>query len=154
MVNSSVVNLPLPKKLFNGHWQFPEQMGDAMGFIYLIRDDYMEKFYLGKKLFKGTGKLNQGVESKWREYTSSSKLLKELFQYRPKEEFSFICLEQYQTKGTLAYAETWTLCHVEAPTNNRWYNKRIEKISWSVREPISQRHKDRLRAAINFEEVK
>lgn len=138
----------------NGHWLFPEKMGDGMyvGFIYLIRDKYLERFYLGKKLYRGMGKLNRGKESNWKTYISSSKLLKEVFDYRPRTEFDFICLEQYKTKGTLSYSETWTLCFVEAPTNRTWYNTLIEKVSWPVKEPISERHKQRLQDAINFKE--
>jgi hypothetical protein len=67
------------------------------------------------------------------------------------EEFDFICLEQYQTKGTLSYSETWSLCYVEAPTNDRWYNRLIEKVSWNVKEAITDRHKERLDAAIRME---
>lgn len=141
-----------PRKRFdNGHWLFPEQMGVGVGFIYLIRDNVLERFYLGKKLFHGHGQLNRGQESNWRKYTSSSKVLAVLLKERPREEFDFICLEQYRTKGTLSYSETWTLCHVEAPTNSRWYNTRIDRVSWNVREPISDRHKNRLARAINFE---
>ena len=35
----------------NGHWKFPEQMGekDYVGFIYVIIDRYMGHVYLGKK---------------------------------------------------------------------------------------------------------
>jgi hypothetical protein len=138
-------------KFQNGHWRFPEQMGDGVGFIYVIRDNYMKRFYLGKKLFRGTGKLNKGKESNWKKYTSSSKLLAEMLKERPKEEFDFICLEQYQTKGTLSYSETWSLCHVEAPTNDDWYNRLVEKVSWNVKEQITDRHKERLRAAISME---
>lgn len=123
-----------------------------MGFIYVIRDNVLERFYLGKKLFRGSGKLNFGKESNWRHYRTSSELLKEVFKHRPvEEEFEFICLEQYKTKGTLSYAETWTLCLVEAPTTKTWYNTRIDEVSWSVREPISDRHKERLRRVVAME---
>ena len=134
----------------NGHWQFDKQMGskEYVGFIYLIIDNYMDKFYLGKKLYRGTGVINSGKESNWKSYISSSKYLQTHINNRPKEEFSFLCLDEYRRKGTLAYAETWTLCYVEAPTSDRWLNKRIEAISWKVSEPISQKHKDRLQAII------
>jgi len=134
----------------NGHWLFPEQMGEGVGFIYVIRDVYMQKLYLGKKSFRGAGRLNKGEESRWRHYKSSSKFLKEHFAERPLSEFEFICLEQYKTKGTLSYAETWSLCHVQAPTSQVWYNRLIEKVSWNVKEPISQRHLDRLELAVSF----
>ena len=135
----------------NGHWKFDEPMGKGVGFIYLVRDKYLQRFYLGKKLFYGAGKLNKGVESNWRKYKTSSKALAEHFKIRPEEEFEFICLDQYETKGTLSYAETWSLCLVEAPTNENWYNTLIEKVSWPVKEPISDKHKDRLRRAMNWE---
>jgi len=88
--------------------------------------------------------LNKGMESNWRKYVSSSNLLKTMFGERPKEEFDFVCLEQYEMKGALSYAETWTLCLVEAPTTEDWYNTRVEKVSWRVRERITERHKERL----------
>jgi len=132
--------------LQNGHWEFPEQMGvdKHIGFIYAMYDTVLNRAYIGKKFFVGMGKLNRGKESNWRKYVSSSNLLAELLKVRPAEEFEFICIEQYKTKGCLAYAETWSLCYVEAPTSPVFYNTRIEGISWSVKERISDRHKERL----------
>jgi hypothetical protein len=134
----------------NGHWKFPEQMGVGgyHGFIYVIRDNFMGGFYLGKKQF---GRLDVGgrfVSSDWKQYITSSKFMEELLMNRPKKEFEFICLEQYKTKGTFSYAETWSLCHVEAPTSSKWYNTRIEKVSWKIKEPITDRHKERLEKAL------
>ena len=136
----------------NGQWKFPEQMGIGhVGFIYVIRDNVLGRCYLGKKLYYGMGKLNKGKESNWKKYLSSSKLLAELFKYRPREEFEFICIEEYKTKGTLSYSETWSLCLVEAPTSTIWYNTLIEKVSWNVKEPITIRHKTRLNQIIKGE---
>lgn len=144
----SVTKGPVVK---NGHWSFPEQMGgkDYAGFIYVIRDTILKRCYLGKKAYYGKGKLNHGQESDWRRYKSSSKLLAEMFKERPIEEFEFICIEQYKTKGTLSYSETWSLCLLEAPTTKWLYNVRIEGVSWPVREPISDRHKERLQRIID-----
>jgi len=141
------------KKFDNGHWRFCEQMGtkEYVGFIYVIRDNYLARFYLGKKLYRGMGVANKGKESSWRKYLSSSKALEVMFKERPMEEFDFICLEQYKTKGTLSYSETWSLCFVEAPTNKTWYNTLIEKVSWPVKEPITVRHKERLEKVIKME---
>ena len=141
------------KQIHNGHWRFPEQMGGKhVGFIYLIRDTVLGKFYLGKKQFYGTGSINKGKVSNWKVYKSSSPVLKEHFKERPYyDEFEFICLEQYKTKGTLGYSETWSLAHVEAPTDDTWYNRIIEKVQWKVTEPITDRHKERLRRAIAWE---
>ena len=141
--------------LDNGHWLFPEQMGgnDKVGFIYVVRDSYLKKLYLGKKSYRGAGRLNKGKESAWRQYCSSSKLLIEMIGGRPRNEFDFICLEEYKTKGTLSYSETWSLCLVEAPTSDIWYNTLIEKVSWKVKEPISDRHKERLNKAISWQNI-
>jgi len=91
------------KGISNGHWKFPHQMGTGkhVGFIYVIRDLYMRKMYLGKKQYRGTGAVNKGVETNWRRYTSSSKELNILLANRPKDEFDFVCVEEYFTKGTL-----------------------------------------------------
>jgi hypothetical protein len=141
----------------NGRWAFPEQMGakEYSGFVYVIRDSVLRRFYLGKKFYRSGARATKGQESNWKTYVSSSNTLKLMFAERPIEEFDFIVLEQYKMRGAVSYAETWSLCHVEAPTTDEWYNKRIEEISWNVRENITQRHKDRLarvRAFDRFEE--
>ncbi len=140
--------LKLDPRFDNGHWSFPEQMGNGVGFIYVIYDTVLQRAYLGKKNFRSMRGKNVGKESDWRRYLSSSKLLAEMMQERPKKEFEFICIEQYKTKGTLSYSETWSLCLVEAPTSVKWYNSLIEKVSWNVKEPITARHKQRLNEII------
>lgn len=153
--NLPAVKTPVKTNRFdNGHWIFPEQMGEGVGFIYVIRDHVLKRCYLGKKMYYGAGKLNKGKESNWRRYTSSSKVLAELLKARPREEFEFICIEQYKTKGTLSYSETWSLCKVEAPTSNEWYNTLIEKVSWPVKEGITARHKERLERVLLWDEFK
>ena len=127
----------------NGIWDFPEQMGVGVGFIYVIFDTVLKRAYLGKKSFTKTVK-GRTLESDWKDYKSSSKLVAELLSNRPLEEFEFICLEMYKTRGTLSYAETWSLCFAEVPTTRSWYNTRIEAVAWSVKEPVSTRHKERL----------
>jgi hypothetical protein len=140
----------IPKSVHNGHWIFPEKLGgpEYVGFVYAIFDSYLKRGYIGKKSFRGAGVSNRGQESNWRRYTSSSKILTEMFKERPMEEFEFIVLEQYRTKGTLGYAETWSLCFAEVPTSLSWYNTRIEKVSWAVKEPVTERHKSRLKQLI------
>lgn len=132
----------------NGHWDFPEPLGEngEFGFIYLIHDTLEEKFYLGKKQFRGTGKLNKGEESNWKYYTSSSKELVASIKRNGKDFFEFYVIEQYYKRGTLGYAETWSLCLVEALANReKWHNGLINKVSWNVTEKITTRHKERLK---------
>lgn len=129
-------------QFYNGHWDFHRQMGkpEYVGFIYVIHDKFMGKFYLGKKNYR----TSSGQEMDWRKYLSSSKHLQGHLAVRPREEFDFICLEEYKTRSGLAYAETWTLCFVNAPLSDKWYNKSIEQISWKVKEPVSVDHLARL----------
>jgi len=136
----------------NGHWQFTEQLNanGKFGFIYFIRSLITNRCYIGCKRYVGTGVKNKGVESNWRIYTSSCKALCEEIKINGKENFEFIVLEEYAYRGTLTYAEVWSLMQVEALFHNTiWYNRLINKVSWVVKEKITQRHKDRLYEAIN-----
>lgn len=155
----SVKNLVVPRSTLqisgfaNGHWRFPEQMGIGSGFVYVIRDRVLHKLYMGKKCFRGSRGSKRGVESNWRTYKSSSPILKAMFKERPMTEFDMIVLEVYETKSGLNYAETWSLCLVEAPTSEEWYNTRIEAVSWNVKERVTDRHKARLIRVMNWEEI-
>ena len=137
----------------NGHWDFDEELGmkGFVGFIYVIVDKNNNKIYLGKKQFKGAGKLNKGQESNWRWYISSSKELSAAIKNYGKEGFEFIAIEQYRTKGMVSYAEVWSLMFVESPyRQDKWYNLLVNKVSWTVKEPISERHKRRLVTAMRM----
>ena len=129
----------------NGRWEFPEDMGTSgyVGFIYVLYDTVMHRAYLGKKSYMATLK-GKKIPSDWRNYKSSSEYVKTMLAGRPSNEFQWICIEQYKTKGTLSWAETYSLCYAQAPTTSWWYNKRVEGISWKVSEQISKRHMDRL----------
>ena len=135
----------------NGHWEFPEQLDfeNAFGFIYVIIDKIEPAFYIGKKNFRGNGKVNKGKQSNWRTYTSSSSIINQLLAEHGKDNFEFIVLEQYNNRGSLPYAESWSQLAAEVPTNNHiTYNRFIDKISWKVTEPITKRHKLRLQKVL------
>lgn len=132
----------------NGHWEFEEPLGQngEFGFIYLIHDNTLDKWYIGKKQFLGTGQKNKGLPTNWQWYTSSCKELCESIKRNGKEAFSFYVLEQYRIRGSLGFAETWSICYVEALANrDKWYNGLINKVSWNVKEGITARHKSRLK---------
>lgn len=137
----------------NGHWQFPTDMGsnEFIGFIYVIVDLNTWRMYLGKKNFRTLKKVEgtvrrQSTDMNWRWYISSSVELSAAIKNYGKEGFKFICIEQYKTKGMLSYAETWSLMHVESPSNEAlWYNRLINKVAWYVKERISDEHRKRLK---------
>jgi len=142
-------------ELPNGHWHFEEDMRSkpkAVGFIYIIKDIAERRLYLGKKSYVGAGKKNKGVESNWKWYISSSKLLSASIKENGKDNFEFYCVEEYCTKGGLSFAETWSLCSVEALNEGSiWYNGLIGKVSWKVKEAVTERHKKRLTQIIHGE---
>jgi hypothetical protein len=131
----------------NGHWDFPELMNqkNCFGFIYLIRNKVNGRAYIGSKQYVSTKGKVKGQETTWRSYTSSSKeLVIDVKQYGLNN-FDFVCLEEYHKRGTLGYAEAWTMMHVECFVNqDRWYNGYMEAVTWKVSERITERHKQRL----------
>jgi len=140
------------KKLDNGHWDFTEQLDfeNAYGFIYLIKEKSTNCMYIGKKAFRSAAKKTKGSQSNWRSYTSSSKIINELIKEKGEDAFDFIVLEQYYSKGGFSWAETWSQVVVEVPSNNHiWYNRFIDKVTWKVTEPVTNRHKKRLQGVIN-----
>ena len=133
----------------NGHWDFPAECEPMayFGFIYLIHDTRLDKFYIGKKQYRLARGDNVNQESDWKIYRSSCKPLRHQIKLRGKGEFKFYILDQYRTRGSLAYAESWSLMQVEAPANHdRWYNYAVNEVNWHCYEQITQRHKQRLAA--------
>ena len=133
-----------------GHWRYAPRDLDpdnAVGFVYMIVDKANNSKYIGKKQYRGRGRLNRGVPSNWKVYTSSSKELNERIRQRGKGQFTFIILEQYYTLGGLSFAETWTQVVCETPSRNEEFmNRFIDKVTWKVTEPITKRHKERLKS--------
>jgi hypothetical protein len=132
-----------------GHWDHtgleldPER---AVGFVYLIVYKETNQKYIGKKNYRGRGKLNKGQESNWKSYTSSSAYLTQLIKEKGKENFVFVILEQYYTTGGLSFAETWSQVICETPSKNEEFmNRFIDKVTWKVTEPVTERHKKRLK---------
>jgi hypothetical protein len=90
--------------------------------------------------------LNKGQASNWKTYTSSSSYLNDLIKEKGKDKFEFIILEEYHTVGGLSFAETWSQVFVETPSNNdEFMNRFIDKVTWKVTEPVTARHKRRLK---------
>jgi len=132
----------------SGHWDHTGVKLDpasAVGFVYLIVYTETNQKYIGKKNFKGRGKVNKGQESNWKSYTSSSSYLNDLIKEKGKDKFKFIILEQYYSVGGLSFAETWSQVIAETPSkNDEFINRFIDKVTWKVTEPVTNRHKRRL----------
>jgi hypothetical protein len=141
-----------------GHWNCAGLDIDpdgAVGFVYMIIYTETNQKYIGKKNFKGRGKLNKGKGSNWKAYTGSSTYLNDLIKEKGKDKFLFVILEQYYTVGGLSFAETWSQVTSETPSKNDEYiNRFIDKVTWKVTEPVTDRHKKRLKYYTNKYKVK
>jgi hypothetical protein len=121
-------------------------MGGAeyVGFVYIIHDLLENKMYLGKKAYFVKRGSKKGDASKWRDYTSSNKELVATLAKYGKTSFDFYCLGEYKSASGLVYAETWSLCSVDAPCKTSWLNTRVEEVAWFIREPVTEAHKAEL----------
>ena len=124
----------------NGHWQFGDTQLDChkfTGFVYIIKHRKTGVMYIGRKNFV-MGGANRGMESRWREYMSSSSRLQRLIEKDGKDQFFFIALEQYKTLGGLGYAETWSMMYARTPERqDRFLNLSVEAVRWASKESIT-----------------
>jgi hypothetical protein len=137
----------MPKNFNYGHWisSKPLTPDHAAGFIYLIVNTKDNKFYIGKKFYRNRKGKRRGDFHRWEMYTSSSEAVNEDIKRLGKKLFKFYIIEEYTTLATLSWAEIWSLVTQKTPElNEMWYNRRIEKVGWAVKEPITEFHIKRL----------
>ena len=88
-------------------------LSDLAGFVYLIEHVTTGRRYIGSKMFwtyrikkvKGRRK-RQKVESNWRKYKSSSKIIIEEIKRDGAEQFKFTILKSYPRRWDVHYWET------------------------------------------------
>lgn len=138
----------------NGVWKFDKVLGTEgqVGFVYIVKDILENKFYIGRKYYLGSGIKNKNKESNWQWYTTSNKYLSESIKKNGRDFFEFFVIEEYYSRGAVSFAETWTLCTVEALSSDKFYNGLIEKVSWKVKEKITDKHKERMKLILNGED--
>lgn len=119
---------------YNGKEFTEADMGNYIGFVYLIVNKKLNKKYIGKKLFhfsktrtiKGKKK-KEKVVSDWQQYWSSSEELKkdvaELGEINFTREILYLC----KNKGTMSYIEAREqFAHKVLEQPDRWYNGIIQ----------------------------
>lgn len=130
-------------------WQGLEPNPDKyFGFVYLIICDTNNKKYIGKKQYwmakpktkgcktkvtdKSSEKWKQECwkESNWKDYTGSSKQFNELIKQEGIENFTFIILGQYVTKGDLYYAEIKEQIKRGVMETDEYYNGQVAGIKF------------------------
>jgi len=92
-----------------------EDIGEYIGFVYLITDQSNGKKYVGKKLFKSKRKLKplkgktrrriKVVETDWKAYYGSSEEVKQMVEEKGADNFHREILYLCYSKGELGYLE-------------------------------------------------
>jgi len=131
-----------------GHWKTMPYLTDvdpmkSYGFVYVIRNKTNNKLYIGRKNTRHFGKKsskNYGKETNWKRYAGSSKHVTEDIKIFGKDNFEFILLEFYNTRGGLNYAEIafQIKCDVmtaKLPDGERqFYNGQVGAVRWIPKE--------------------
>lgn len=119
--------------IYQGELFKPEQIGDAVGFVYVIVNLKTDKRYIGKKLFtfaktrgplKGkTRKRRSRIMSDWESYYGSNKELQADVDELGAENFSRTILTLCKTKGLCSYYEIKHIIESEALLRDNFYNQ-------------------------------
>lgn len=111
-------------------------IGDYVGFVYVIHEKDTGKKYVGKKVFKSKvrkpplkGKTKRRVivkESDWMDYYGSSEQVKALVEEKGSEAFHREILHLCKTKGEMSYLETLELFERRVLFSTEYYNGIIQ----------------------------
>lgn len=107
-------------------------IGDYIGFVYIITDLSNNKKYVGKKTFKSkrtlpplkgkTRKRTKVVESDWQDYYGSSAEVKELIEQNGKENYKREILHLCYKKGEMGYLEAKEQFDRNVLLDDEYYN--------------------------------
>jgi hypothetical protein len=122
--------------LYEGREFTSDDIGDYVGFVYMITDRSNNKKYVGKKLFKSTRKLpplkgksrrrTKIVESDWQDYFGSSEEVKQLVEERGRDCFYREILHLCKTKGVMSYLEAKEQFDRNVLLDDSYYNGIIQ----------------------------
>lgn len=119
---------------YNGKEFVEADIGNFIGFVYLITNKKLNKRYIGKKLFhfsktrmvKGKKK-KEKVLSDWQTYWSSSDELKKDVELFGEDNFTREILFLCNNKGTMSYIEAREqFAHKVLEQPDEWYNGIIQ----------------------------
>ena len=115
--------------LYEGKEITEEEIGDHIGFVYMITNTANNKKYIGKKLFKSTHtKLIKGkrkkvkLDSDWQTYYGSNAILKEEVKTLGGHLFNREILKLCKSKGEASYYEAKYQFDNDVLLSDDWYN--------------------------------
>lgn len=118
--------------LYNNKEFTSDDIGDYIGFVYVIKNKTTDKKYVGKKLFvskrrlpplKGkTRRRTKIFESDWQDYFGSSEEVKELVESHGRDNFERVILHLCETKGVMSYLEAKEQFDREVLLKDDYYN--------------------------------
>ncbi|MEX0597057.1 MAG: hypothetical protein WD512_11210 [Candidatus Paceibacterota bacterium] len=110
-----------------------DQIGENIGFVYIIKNLKTGKLYIGKKVFTfkkvkrpKKGKKNRQhsrIPSNWSNYYGSNKILLEDVESLGKEKFKRTILHLCRTKGIASYLEATEIIQNNALIDDNFYNE-------------------------------
>jgi hypothetical protein len=117
---------------YNNNVFTSEDIGDYFGFIYQIEFLNTGQKYIGRKSFytlrkdpKNKTKRRVKKESNWKDYYSSSEVLKNLVKEFGKDLFNREILLLCKSSGELNYSETKYLFKNDVLESDDWFNSNI-----------------------------
>jgi hypothetical protein len=112
-----------------------DQIGDLVGFVYVITDLTNDKKYIGKKNFWSVRRLpplkgkkrkrTKRIESDWQDYFGSSELVKTLLEESGRERFKREIVRLCKGKGEMNYFEAKEQFDRDVLFSEDYYNEFI-----------------------------
>lgn len=115
---------------FKGKELLDDDIKGYEGFVYIITNLTTKEKYIGRKYFKSLRKQKgktrrSSSESNWKEYWSSSDVLKEQVKELGKEKFKREILCLCKTRGDTNYMEVFYQFQFDVLANDKWLNENI-----------------------------
>lgn len=115
--------------------EFTETPEEYQGFVYRITEMSSGMMYIGKKFFwkpkvlpktqTRKRRIRTRVESDWKDYYGSSKLVRQLVEANGKENYKREILRLCKTKGECSYFEAKLQFEYDVLLNPKYYNEFI-----------------------------
>lgn len=112
--------------IFDGNIFSSDDIGDNIGFVYIIVNNINGRKYIGKKIFHFSRKVKnkrKKVESDWKKYYGSSDELKADVENFGADNFARTIIKLCKSKSECSYYETKFIFEYDCILSSDYYNK-------------------------------